>query len=203
MRIEPNSFVSLECSLRDEAGRLIEGDDSSDRVEYVHGYGMLVPGLEVALSGLQAGDQREIVVPPASGYGDRDEELVMEVDRTEFPDPDKVAEGDEFFLEFPDGDSQATRVVRVLPDSVVIDANHPLAGLTLHYFVNVRLVRAAAEEEIEKAARELAEAEDADEHVCGASCSPGGSEGISLGEHEEGRPAEELIRIGTRKPVTY
>jgi FKBP-type peptidyl-prolyl cis-trans isomerase SlyD len=137
---------------------------------------------------LEPGDQREIVVPPASGYGDRDEELVIEVDRGDFPDPDKVAEGDEFFLEFPDGDSQATRVVRVLPDSVVVDANHPLAGMTLRYFVNVRLVRPAAEAEIEEAARELAEAEDAEEHACGASCSA----------HDED-PAEELITLGLRK----
>jgi FKBP-type peptidyl-prolyl cis-trans isomerase SlyD len=188
MRIEANSFVSLECSLRDETGRLIEGDDSSDRVEYVHGYGMLVPGLETALQGLEAGDQREIVVPPSQGYGDRDQDLVMEVDRTDFPSPDAVAEGDEFFMEFPDGESQAMRVVGVGPDSVFVDANHPLAGMTLRYFVNVRLVRPAAEEEIEKAARELAEAEEADEHGCGPSC-----------HHEEDHAPEELITLGLRK----
>jgi FKBP-type peptidyl-prolyl cis-trans isomerase SlyD len=190
MRIEPNSFVSLECRLRDEAGRLVEGDDSSDRVEYVHGYGMLVPGLEAALSGLEAGDEREIVVPPSAGYGDRDEELLMVVDRSDFPHPDTVAEGDEFFMEFPDGESQAMRVVEVGPDGVTVDANHPLAGMTLRYFVNVRLVRAAAEEEIEKAARELAEAEEADEHECGRSCS-----------HEEDPPGE-LITLGLRKSVS-
>jgi FKBP-type peptidyl-prolyl cis-trans isomerase SlyD len=188
MKIEANSFVALECSLRSEAGQLIDGDDSSGDVEYVHGYAMLVPGLELALTGLEAGDRREIVVPPSSGYGDHDDELVLEVDRTEFPNPDAVSVGDEFFLEFPDGESQAVRVVEVGPESVIVDANHPLAGMTLHYSVNVRLVRPAAEEEIEKAARELAEAEEG-EHGCGPSCS-----------HEDDAYAG-LITLGRRKDL--
>ena len=187
MRIEANAFVSFECSRRGEAGELIEADDSSDHVEYVHGYGMLVPGLEVALLGLAAGDRREIVVTPSSGYGDRDEELVMEVDRSDFPDPEKVAVGDEFYMEYPDGESEAMRVTEVRAESVVVDANHPLAGRTLRYLVNVLLVRLATEEEIERAARELAEAEE-DAHGCGPTCS-----------HEEHDPPGDLITLGLRK----
>jgi FKBP-type peptidyl-prolyl cis-trans isomerase SlyD len=191
MRIGPNSFVSFECSLTDETGELIDGDDSSDRVDYVHGYGMLVIGLEIALLGLQAGDRREIVVPPSSGYGDRDEELVLEVDRTDFPDAERVREGDEFFMEYPDGGTEAVRIVEVRTESVVVDANHPLAGRTLRYCVNVLLVRPAADEEIERAARELAESEeeeDEDEDECGPACS-----------HQELHPAEELVTLGVKK----
>jgi FKBP-type peptidyl-prolyl cis-trans isomerase SlyD len=191
-KIEANSFVALECTLRDEAGDPIDGDEGEDDlVEYVHGYGMLVPGLETALTGLAAGDAREIYVPPASGYGERDEELVMEVDRTEFPHPDDVTEGDEFVAELPDGENQAMRVVEVRPDSVVVDANHPLAGMALRYFVKVRLVRPATEEEIEKAARELAEAEEEGEHACG--------EGCDHDHVEESVPAARLITLGKRK----
>jgi FKBP-type peptidyl-prolyl cis-trans isomerase SlyD len=189
-RIEANSFVALECTLRDEAGDPIDGDEGEDDlVEYIHGYGMLVPGLETALLGLEEGDAREIYVPPSSGYGERDEELVMEVDRSEFPDPEKVEEGDEFVAEFPGGENQAMRVVEVRDDSVVVDANHPLAGLTLRYFVKVRLVRPATDEEIEKAARELSEAEG--EHACGDGC-----------DHEAGDEnglAEQLVTLGRRK----
>jgi FKBP-type peptidyl-prolyl cis-trans isomerase SlyD len=191
MRIDANAFVSLECTLRSEAGELIEGDDSTDRIEYVHGYGMLVPGLELALSGLEEGDRREILVPPSTGYGERDLELVMEVDRADFPDPAKVAGGDEFFMEFPDGDSQAMRVVEVRADSVVVDANHPLAGLTLRYSVHIHLVRPAAEEEIENAARELALAEDGDAAGCGPSCDH---------DHEvKDGPVHGLVALGVRR----
>lgn len=192
-KIVPNCFVSLECTLRDEAGELIDGDESDDVVEYVHGYGMLVPGLETALFGLSAGDAREILVPPVSGYGERDEELVMEVDRSDFPDPAKITVGDELVAEYPDGENQPMRVVEVRSDSVVVDANHPLAGMALRYFVKIRLVRAATDEEIEKAARELAEAEE--EHdACGPSC--------SHDDHDEEVSVEQLITIGRRKDAS-
>ena len=192
-KIVPNCFVSLECTLRDEAGELIDGDESDDVVEYVHGYGMLVPGLETALFGLSAGDAREILVPPVSGYGERDEELVMEVDRSDFPDPAKITVGDERVAEYPDGENQPMRVVEVRSDSVVVDANHPLAGMALRYFVKIRLVRAATDEEIEKAARELAEAEE--EHdACGPSC--------SHDDHDEEVSVEQLITIGRRKDAS-
>jgi FKBP-type peptidyl-prolyl cis-trans isomerase SlyD len=184
-KVALNSFVSFECTLRNEAGEIIEGDDESDealgaspassapgsqRIEYVHGYGMLVPGLETALFGLVVGDEREVLVPAESAYGEWDKELVMEVERADFPEPEKVEVGDELVAEFPDGGAQAMRVVEVRDDSVVVDANHPLAGMALRYSVKVHLVRPATDEEVEKAARELAESEEED-HVHGPGCS--------------------------------
>jgi FKBP-type peptidyl-prolyl cis-trans isomerase SlyD len=169
VKIQPNAFVSLDYTLSDEDGDLLDesGGEDGEPIDYVHGYGMLVPGLEAALVGLEAGDEREIIVSAEEGYGEHDEDLVLEVERSEFPDPEKVTEGDEFMAESPDGDDVPMRVVDVKGDSVVVDANHPLAGLSLHYKVKVLLVRKATEEEIESAARELAEAE---EHEHGPDC---------------------------------
>jgi FKBP-type peptidyl-prolyl cis-trans isomerase 2 len=95
----------------DDDGEVIDASDGEDGepIDYVHGYGMLVPGLEAALVGLHAGDEREVVVPAEAGYGERDETLVLEVERSEFPDPKKVEEGDEFVAESPDGDEIAMR----------------------------------------------------------------------------------------------
>jgi FKBP-type peptidyl-prolyl cis-trans isomerase SlyD len=165
--IEPNSYVVLEYSLRDDDGDLLDASDVEDGepIEYVHGYGMLVPGLEAALAGLKVGDEREVVVPASSGYGERDEELVLEIDRTELPDPSKVEIGDELVAESPDGDEIAMEVVEVKSESVVVDANHPLAGMTLHYKIKVHTVREATDEEVQKAAAELEEA-----HVHGEDC---------------------------------
>ncbi len=194
-RIGANAFVSLDCTLRDEEGEVIEIGEGGGAVDYVHGYSMLVPGLETALAGLAEGDHREILVPPASGYGERDEDLVMEVERSDFPNPDSVAEGDELDAEWPDGESQTMRVVEVRSDSVVLDANHPLAGMALRYFVKVLRVRPASAEEIEQAARELDEAEEAarakeEEHDSG--CSHDHADG-----HEHGHG--ELITLGKKK----
>jgi FKBP-type peptidyl-prolyl cis-trans isomerase SlyD len=167
--IEPNNHVTVDYELRDHAGVLLDGSgtEGAEPIEYVHGYGMLVPGLEAALAGLRAGDEREVIVPSEAGYGDRDEELVLEVDRSHFPDPNAVSVGDEFVAESPDGDEIAMSVVDVRRDVVVVDANHPLAGVTLRYRVKVRSVRRATEEEIESAAAEFDEAR---EHVHGPDC---------------------------------
>jgi FKBP-type peptidyl-prolyl cis-trans isomerase SlyD len=201
LRIGPNRHVRLECTLRDEEGDVIEVGDGGSVVAYVHGYGMLVPGLETALTGLAEGDQREIVVPPASGYGERDEGLVLEVDRSDLPDPERIAKGDELDAEWPDGSSQTMTVVEVRSESVVVDANHPLAGMALRYFVKVLAVRPASEGEIELAARELAEAEDealADaEGGCGSDCGHDHNDHDHAHPHEH--PHQELITLGVRK----
>jgi FKBP-type peptidyl-prolyl cis-trans isomerase SlyD len=189
VKIQPNAFVSLDYTLHDEDGELLDesGGEEGEPIDYVHGYGMLVPGLEAGLVGLEAGDEREIVVCAEEGYGEHDEDLVLEVERSEFPDPDKVVEGDEFTAESPEGDDVPMRVVDVKAESVIVDANHPLAGLALHYKVKVLLVRKATEEEIETAARELAEAEEHD-HEHGPDCHH---------DHDDDGPA--LVQLGTKK----
>lgn len=167
--IQPNTHVTLDYELRDDAGELIDASEGEEGepIEYVHGYGMLVPGLEAALVGLKVGDEREVVVPAEAGYGERDESLMLEVERSEFPDPKAVAADDEFVAESPDGDEIAMRVVEVKDDVVIVDANHPLAGMTLRYSVKVRDVRQATETEIEQAASDL---DDAHEHIHGPDC---------------------------------
>jgi FKBP-type peptidyl-prolyl cis-trans isomerase SlyD len=183
--VGPNRFVSIEYTLHDNAGELLDQSEGDQGIQYVHGYGMLVPGLESALSGLRAGEERVLVVPAASGYGERDEDLVMEVEKGELPHPERVVEGDEFVAEWPGGEEVPMRVVLVKDDSVVVDANHPLAGMDLRYSVKVRVVRDATEQEIESAARELAEAE---EHEHGADC-----------DHDHAAAEETLITLGKRK----
>lgn len=167
--IQPNTHVTVDYELRDDEGDLIDASegDEGEPIRYVHGYGMLVPGLEAALTGMKAGDEREILVPAEAGYGERDEELVLELERTEFPDPKAVEVGDEFVAESPDGDEMVMTVVELKADTVVVDANHPLSGMTLRYVVKVREVRAATTEEIERAASDLDEAH---EHVHGPDC---------------------------------
>jgi FKBP-type peptidyl-prolyl cis-trans isomerase SlyD len=167
--IEPNKYVTLDYELRDGDGELVDASeaDGGEPIRYVHGYGMLVPGLEAALAGLRAGDEREVVVPAEAGYGEYDDRLVLEVDRSEVPDSNAVQVGDELVAESPDGDELTMSVVEVKDDVLVVDANHPLAGVTLRYSVKVREVRDATGQEIEEAAADLDEAH---EHVHGPDC---------------------------------
>ena len=152
MQISANSYAEVDYVLQDENGEVLDDSTSHDgeRLRYVHGYGMLVPGLEKRLEGLAAGSTAEIVVPPEEAYGLHDEELVFSVDRGAAP---TAGEGDEIVLEDEGGDETVVHVVEVHPEELVVDGNHPLAGLTLRYKVVVREVREATAEEIEKAAR--------------------------------------------------
>jgi FKBP-type peptidyl-prolyl cis-trans isomerase SlyD len=194
-KIESNAFVLLDYTLRDDKGDVLDESigEGGEPISYVHGYGMLVPGLEAGLSGLGAGDEKKIVVKPEDGYGERDEELVLEVDKQDFPDPKKIAPGDEFVAESPDGDEVVMRVVELTDEGVIVDANHPLAGQTLHYQVRVREVRAATHDEIAQAAANLEEAE-GHGHVHGPDCDHDH-------DHDHAHPkSENLVTLG-KKPA--
>jgi len=185
MQIQPNSHVTLDYTLKDASGGLLDESDGegNEPIRYVHGYGMLVPGLESALVGLEVGDARDIVVPAEAGFGERDEELVLEVDRSEMPRPAEVAPGDELVAESPEGEEVPLRVVEVKSDSVVVDATLPLAGVTLHYVVKVREIRAATDEEVAAAAEAYEEA----------------VAGYGDGDGDEGADPG-LVQLGTKKP---
>lgn len=162
MRIGPNAFAEIDYVLEGETGEVL--DDSAEKdgqpLRYVHGYGMLVPGLEKRLAGLRVGDRADIVVPPEEAYGLHDDDLVYAIDRKEAP---SATEGDEVVLEDEDGDETVAHVVEVGEDELLVDGNHPLAGLTLRYRVTVREVRDATAEEIETAARSFDDAQKATE----------------------------------------
>jgi FKBP-type peptidyl-prolyl cis-trans isomerase SlyD len=158
--IQSNARVVLEYTLKDEKGEVLDSSDAEDGepITYVHGYGMLVPGLEAALDGLAVGASKDVTVSPEEGFGERDDELVLEIDRSDFPEPKNVKVGDEVVAESPDGEEVPMRVVEVKDDTVIVDANHPLAGVTLRYAVKVKDIAAASEEEIAEAAAGFEEA---------------------------------------------
>jgi FKBP-type peptidyl-prolyl cis-trans isomerase SlyD len=183
MKIEANSYALVDYELLSDAGESLDDSAAEDGkpIRYVHGYGMLVPGLEGRLAGLGAGDKKELLVPAAEAYGEHDDELVYELERSEI-DGD-VEEGDEIVLEADDGEQRVVYVVELLDDVIVVDGNHPLAGVDLRYRVHVREVREATHDEIARAASDL---ESVEPHVHGADCA-----------HDHEAP---LMSLGRKKP---
>lgn len=162
--IGPNAFVVLDYTLRlADGGEVIDASDGEDGepIVYVHGYGMLVPGLEAALAGLAPGAKKTVPLTAEEAFGEHDDELLLEVEKGEFPA--EVAVGDEFVAQSEDGEEEFLRVVEVRDDAVIVDGNHPLAGVAVVYDVVVREVRAATSEEIEQAATAFEEAGYGDE----------------------------------------
>ena len=157
MQIATNSYAVVAYRLSDETGALLEDSEKGEPITYVHGYGMLVPGLEAGLLGLAAGDSKLIVVSPEQGFGLRDEELVFSIPKSELPSTDNIESGDFIVAEDSDGEEADLRVVSVESDHVVVDGNHELAGKTLHFAVVVESVRVATEEEVAAASNALLE----------------------------------------------
>jgi FKBP-type peptidyl-prolyl cis-trans isomerase SlyD len=146
MTIGPKTVVSIEYTLKDDAGEELDSSSGRDPLTYLHGVGNLVPGLEHALDGKTTGDAIDITLPPADAYGDRDDKLVRNLPLRKIADK-KPQVGRRYRAQLEDG--QAVVLVTGLKgDYATIDANHPLAGMTLHFQVKVVEIREATAEEI-------------------------------------------------------
>lgn len=147
MHIEKNRVVTLHYTLRDDQGSVIDSSSGRGPLSYLHGKGNIIPGLEQALAGKAAGDKLDVTVAPAQGYGLRDERLVQIVPRHKFGEVTDLAPGMQVRATGTQGPRLVT-VVRVDRDFVTVDGNHPLAGRTLHFSVEVAEVRKATHEEV-------------------------------------------------------
>jgi FKBP-type peptidyl-prolyl cis-trans isomerase SlyD len=153
--IGPDTVVTITYVLFDAEGQAVERATAEEPLSFVHGYAQVVDGLEEGLVGCHAGDRRELTIAAEDAFGERDEDGIFEVDRSDLPNPEAVVVGDEFFAEGPDDDAIAMRVVEVRSDAVLVDTNHPLAGQRVRFEVEVVAVRAATEEEIAEAQADL------------------------------------------------
>jgi FKBP-type peptidyl-prolyl cis-trans isomerase SlyD len=147
MQIAPNSVVSFHYTLTDDQGQVLDSSQGREPLVYLQGVGQIVPGLEKAMEGRQVGDQFKVDVAPEEGYGVHHPELKQEVPREAFQGVDDIQPGMQFQGRGPQGVINVT-VTKVDADTVHIDGNHPLAGQTLHFDVEVTDVRAASEEEL-------------------------------------------------------
>ena len=146
-QIGPGMMVLVAASVYDGDGQLLDGGESE--LEFVFGFGQLLPRLETALDGARIGDEREAMLRPEEAFGPRDPDAVIEVDRSEFPED--VAPGDAYEFENPEGEMLVMNVLQVDNDSVLLDANHPLAGQGVRYLLKVVGLRPATESEITEA----------------------------------------------------
>ncbi|MEC7121044.1 MAG: peptidylprolyl isomerase [Pseudomonadota bacterium] len=145
--IQKDQVVSFHYTLTDEQGTVIDKSDGQPLV-YLHGANNIIPGLENALVGKVAGDKLQVSVAPEDGYGEYQPEMVQEVPRQMFQGVDQIQVGMQFQAQTDDG-IQVVTVKDVTDESVFVDGNHPLAGQSLNFDVEIVDVRAASEEELQ------------------------------------------------------
>lgn len=146
--IADGKVVQIHYTLTDGEGQQIDTSRGRDPLAYLHGAENIVPGLESQLTGRSVGDALTAVVEPADGYGVRDPAAVQVVSRDAFPADAQIAPGVQFFLENQAGQVMPVWVAKVEASEVTLDTNHPLAGVQLHFEVEVVGIRAASAEEV-------------------------------------------------------
>lgn len=114
-----------------------ECECEDDRLEFTIGEEQLVPGLEEAFIGMRPGESKTIRLSAERAYGPYDDEMVMEVPRTEFPDDIDPEVGQMLELTGDDGESFVVTVTEVSDEAVTLDANHPLAGQDINYDIEL------------------------------------------------------------------
>ena len=147
--VTAGKVVLMHYTLRNAEGDVIDTSEGRPPMPYLHGGQNIVPGLERQLTGLTSGAKITAVVPPSEGYGERNEEARMVLPRTAFPAEMPLEPGTPFAMHDPNDQTRTVHafVIAVREDQVMVDANHPLAGITLHFDVEIMGIRDATDEE--------------------------------------------------------
>lgn len=149
MQITVHKVVTIDYTLTDDQGNIVDSSKGGDPLAYIHGIGNIIPGLESALEGKKAGEALKVSVAPQEGYGERDTSMMQSVPRQMFESPEEIQVGMQFQTMTEDGHPMVVTVVETTPETITVDANHPLAGQNLHFDVTIIEVRDASEEELE------------------------------------------------------
>jgi FKBP-type peptidyl-prolyl cis-trans isomerase SlyD len=158
MQISNDLVGSIHYTLKNAEGEVLDSSEGQEPLEYVHGKSNIVIGLEKQLEGKSVGEKLSVVVSPEEGYGEFDPSLIQDLPKTMFAGVETIEVGMEFHSQTPEGDMQIIAVKAVEGDTITVDGNHPMAGQTLHFDIEITGVRAATADELEHG------------HVHGPSC---------------------------------
>ena len=150
LTVADNMVVSMDYTLTLDNGEIVDSSEGREPLEFLHGRGQIIPGLEKELYGMAIGDVKKVAVAPAEGYGESDEDAFQVYPRDAFPADMEITEGMGLHMR----DTESGQVIEafiheIRPDGVVLNFNHPLAGKTLNFDVKIAGVRHATSEELE------------------------------------------------------
>lgn len=147
MQITKDAVALIHYTLTDDEGKTIDSSAGGEPLAYIHGNGNLIPGLERELEGKGEGDQLDVKITPADGYGEFDKALIQQVPRRALKGVGDLHVGMQLHAQSEHG-VRAVTITHLQGDMVTLDGNHPLAGKNLNFKVEIVDVRAATEEEL-------------------------------------------------------
>lgn len=139
--------IGFHYTLKDKEGVLIDSSEGQAPLLFLEGSGMIIPGLEKELVGLNVGDKKTVEVAAKDAYGEVVQDLIIEVNKSQFPEDADLKVGDQFQVN-EEPSAPVFTVIEIAEEQVTIDGNHPLAGVDLVFDVELTEKRDATEEEI-------------------------------------------------------
>ena len=148
MQIKNDHVVTMHYTLTSPEGEVLDSSEGSAPLAYLQGHGNIIPGLEKQLEGKSVGDKLVANVPAAEGYGEHNPDLIVEAQRSQFPEGVDLQPGMRFQAQTPQG-PRVAKITAVVGDKISVDTNHPLAGVDLKFDVEIIDIREAKPEELE------------------------------------------------------
>lgn len=148
MTVSEKTVVSFDYTLTDPSGKELDSSKGRGPLAYLHGTKGIIPGLEEQMTGRSIGESFRVTIESARAYGPHNPSLTQSVPRSNFPPNQMLLVGQEFQAKGPNGQPFHVRIAALDGDNVIVDGNHPLAGVDLTFDVKIVDVREATEEEI-------------------------------------------------------
>jgi len=167
MVVEKNNKVTIEYEGRFDTkdGEVFDTSEGKDPLEFVSGVGMVVPGFDNAIMGMEKGEEKEITLKPEEAYGEYNDKLKQKIPRNVLPKEQTPEVGMVLVMATPEGQQMPAKILEVTDEEVTIDINHPLAGKTLYFKIKLKDYEEFSPEELEKMMKPKADSD------CGCNCS--------------------------------
>lgn len=134
---KPGDTVKVHYTGRLEDGTIFDTSKERDPITFTLGSGNVIPGFDRGVEGMQPGENKTLTIMPNDGYGERQDKLIVEVPSSRFPEEIDPKVGEKYQMQQSDGRTVNVTVTHMKDDMVTLDANHPLAGKTLIFDVEL------------------------------------------------------------------
>ena len=148
MPTKSNQIITISFILKDTDGNIIEATTKERPFSFISGGNQILPKLEENIGEMLIGSKRTVVLSPEEAYGVYDDTAIQEINRSEFPEDTDIQEGMTFIADAPDGQQLPFVIKSIVGENITIDFNHPLAGQTLSFDVELLTLRDATIEEL-------------------------------------------------------
>ena len=143
-----NKVVTINYKVKDDEGTIVDETTKDQPFSFISGQNQILPSLEENISKMLIGSTQKVVLKPKEAYGEFNEDAVRLVKRTDFPEEMKIEEGQQLMADTGEGKHLPFIIKEIKGDDITIDFNHPLAGKTLEFDVELMDIRDATDEEL-------------------------------------------------------